>query len=140
MEEMDMKETNDILLAILLKLEAQEERATAEKEDVLQMAYPNTGAKATLAAGTTTLDFGAGTVETPAGVVSQMSTNLRKHNYRFLQSCSMTVSVDSIIQFDNEDKFPLDAHHEYEGTNQEFERVKITCTAATEFFMVVSTA
>lgn len=109
-------------------------------ENVWQFAHPNDGTKATLTTGVTDLNFDAGTITTPAGVVSAMSSSLRKRKAEWMQSVALRADTDITIQFDNHDKHIVDAWEWYQSNNQEFKRLRITTTASTECLVLASTA
>ena len=131
---------NDTLLAILSKLETDSEKVDDIIEDVWQLSYPRDGTRAVLGIGTTTIDFDAGTILDADGLVTEMSSSLRKHGKAFMQSVAMTADHDIVIQFDLHDRMPLRAHGWYHGTQQEFTRIRITTTQATSVFVAVSTS
>lgn len=128
----------DILFSILKAIEhGQEEPAV---KDVLQLAYPNDGTRATLASGTTDLDFEAGTVMIADGTVSKMSSSLRKTGLKAMQSASIFVDQDSIIQFDAHDRMFLLANTWMHVNHYEFSRLRVTCTVNTTFQCMTSSA
>lgn len=136
----DMTQTNEILYGILSLLEGMVAEEKEVVDDVMQISYPNDGSHATLGIGVTDLDFDAGTIIISTGAVSNMSTSLRKQGKKWMESTSLKANMDIIIQFDTHDKIALDMDERYQATNQEFNRLRITCTAATEFSGVFSSA
>ena len=127
----DMTQTNEILYGILSVIEERHQNIEEIKEDVWHMSYPKDGTRATLTTGTTTLDFDAGTIMTPADAVSRMSSSLRKRGKAFMQSVMVDAERDVVIQFDNEDKIYLRAAHRYVASNKEFTKLRITTTEST---------
>lgn len=136
-ETIDIKPTNDILLSILSLLERQQEEDEAEK-NVWQASYPNDGTQATLAAGTTVLDFEAGTVIDTAGAVTMMSSSLRRAGVESLRSASIFVDQDVVVQFDSHDKIFQEANTWMYATDNDFLRIQVTCTVNTTFQVMVS--
>lgn len=136
----DMTQTNEILYGILSLLESMVAKDKEVVDDVMQISYPADGTHATLAAGVTELDYDAGTIKTPAGVVSRMSSSLRKTGKPYMQSVAMKADGNIVVQFDSHDKFPVDAAEWYQATNQEFNRIRITVTADTGFYVMSSSA
>ena len=136
----DMTTTNDILLNILGKLEEMMQEERVDEHDICQLSYPRDGTKATLAAGTTDIDFEAGTIISTTGAVSRMSSSLRKKGKAFMQSVAMKGNKDFVAQFDEHDKFPVDASEWWQATNMEFSRLRITSVADTAFFVSASSA
>lgn len=136
----DMTQTNEILYAILSMMEERRAKVEEVREDVMQISYPADGSHATLGIGVTDLDFDAGTITISTGVVSTMSTSLRKMGKMWMESASMKANQDVIIQFDTHDKIAVDIDERYQATNQEFNRLRITCTVATDFAAVFSSA
>lgn len=139
-ENPDMTRTNEILYSILAMMEERHAKVEEVKEDVMQISYPNDGSHATLGIGVTDLDFDAGTIIASTGAVSKMSTSLRKQGKKWMESASLKANQDIIIQFDSHDKIAVDIDERYQATNQEFNRLRITCTVSTEFAAVFSSA
>lgn len=136
----DMTQTNEILYAILSMMEVRHAKVEEVREDVMQISYPADGSHSTLGIGVTDLDFDAGTITISTGAVSTMSTSLRKQGKKWMESASMKADQDIIIQFDSHDKIAVDIDERYQATNQEFNRLRITCTVATDFSAVFSSA
>lgn len=136
----DMTQTNEILYGILSLLEGMVQDEKEVVDDVMQISYPKDGSHATLGVGVTDLNFDAGTITISTGAVSNMSTSLRKMGKKWMESASMKADQDVIIQFDTHDKIAVDIDERYQSTNQEFNRLRITCTVATDFSAVFSSA
>ena len=136
----DTTQTNEVLYAILSKLEEMAADERVDEHDICQLSYPRDGTKATLAAGTTDIDFDAGTIISTTGVVSRMSSSLRKRGKPFMQSIAMKGNKGFIAQLDEHDKFPVDANEWYQASNMEFSRLRITSVADTAFFVSASSA
>ena len=129
----------DVLLGILSNMESRNEEVSERREDIWNVAYPNDGSYATLTTGTTDIDFDAGTVVSPAGVVTTLSSSLRKKGKDHLQSAAIKADVGIILQFDSEDKFPVDAGEWFQANHYEFRRLRITTTVATDCIVLAST-
>ena len=130
----------DALLGILSNMESRNSEIDKTTEDIWQLSYPRDGTRATLGAGTTTIDFDAGTIVDSAGAVTQMSSSLRKHGKEFMQSVALTADHDVVIGFDQHDKIPVRAHAWYHGNQQEFTQLRVMTTEPTDVFVTVSTA
>lgn len=112
----------------------------ATKENVWMFAHPKDGTKATLTTGTTDLNFDAGTITTPAGVVTKMSSSLQKLQKSFMESVALRANLAIVIQFDAHDKLPVDANEWFQQDNTEFARIRVTTTASTKCIVLASSA
>ena len=108
-------------------------------EDPFILAYPNDGTYATIASGTTTINFKTGTVKSPDGVITTLSSSLDLAKKDFMKSVVVDADRAVIIQLDSRDKAPAKAgsFSVLEDTN--FEKLYITASADTEIYVAAST-
>lgn len=119
-------------------LEIEKQRMLNDFE-ILYFSYPADGTRQSVAAGTTVLDYWAGTIKAPDGAVTKMTTNLAKRNKEHLRSLAVNADRAIIIQMDEKDKAPVRADTWFVMTFQQFQKVKITCTATTNLFIFACT-
>lgn len=116
------------------------QKAREEREiEIVFFTYPPEGTTATLAVGTTILDFEAGTVTTPAGVVSDMKHSLQSEDKPFLRSFFVNTNKAVTIQLDAKDKIYVEEEKDVVGTYQQFKRMRITTTESTALFVLCCT-
>jgi len=101
--------------------------------------YPADGTRASMAAGTTILDYNGGTIKAPDGNVTKMTTSLPKQNKDFLRSCAINGDRDLIVQLDNKNKTPVKADTWFVMTYQQFTKLLITTTQTTNVFVLACT-
>ena len=101
--------------------------------------YPYDGTRATLSAGTTTIDFAQGTIRSPSGAITKLSSDLGKKKKDFLRSVTVNANEDIVVQLDENNKIPVRANNWFTETYQQFTRVKITTTTSTDVFVLAST-
>lgn len=114
---------------------AREERET----EIVFFTYPPEGVTATLAIGTTIIDFEAGTVTTPSDVVSDMKHSLQSEGKSFLRSFYVNTNKAVAIQLDAKDKIYAEEEKDVIGTYQQFKRMRITTTESTALFVLCCT-
>lgn len=101
--------------------------------------YPNTGEVASLGIGDTTLDFKSGTIKDYAGIVTKMSNSLSMLQIDFLRSVAINATKGVVVQLDSKDKILVKSDNWFVGTYQQFTKVIITCTEATDLFLLACT-
>ena len=99
--------------------------------DIFFLTYPNNGTRATFSAGTTELDFAAGTIKTPDGTVDKMSTNLREQKKDFMRSFAINCDQEVVVQLDDDDKTPIRANTWGKMTYQQYTKAFVTATVST---------
>lgn len=119
-------------------LDIQKHREERELEIVF-FTYPPEGEKATLGVGTTLIDFEAGTVTTPAGVVSSLKHSLQSEGKTFLRSFYVNTDKTVKIQVDAKDMIHAEEEKDVVGTYQQFKTMRIMCTEDTETFVLCCT-
>ena len=107
--------------------------------EIVTFTYPPEGTQATLTTGTTILDFEAGTVTSPAGVVTNMKHSLQSEGKKLLRSFYINKNKAVIIQLDTKDKIYAEVEKDVIGTYQQFKRMRITTTEPTTLFVRCST-
>ncbi len=108
-------------------------------EDPFILAYPNDGTYATLATGTTTINFKTGTVKSPAGAISNLSSSLDLAKKDFMRSVVVDADRAVVIQLDSRDKAPAKAGSFSVLEDTEFEKLYITTTEDTLVYVAAST-
>lgn len=103
--------------------------------DVYDFSYPADGTRVELAAGDTTIDYRAGTVRSPAGAITKLSSSLEFQSKDFLRSLLIDTDQDIVLQLDSNDMVPIRADPGFIMTYQQFQRVTITCTETTNLFI-----
>jgi len=111
----------------------------APPEDPFILAYPNDGTYATLATGTTTINFKTGAVKSPAGVISNLSSSLDLAKKDFMRSVVVDADRAVILQLDSRDKAPAKAGSFSVLEDTEFEKLYITTTEDTQVYVAAST-
>lgn len=101
--------------------------------------YPYDGTRASLAAGTTTIDFQHGTIKDPDGLITKLSTSLGKKKKDFLRSVAINGDKNIVIQLDENNKIPVRGDNWFVGTYQQFTKLHITVTATTTVFLLACT-
>ena len=109
------------------------------EEDTHFFSYPNDGTRATITAGTTKLDFMAGTVMTPAGVVTNLGNSLRARGREYCRSLSLQADRDIIIQIGTKSKIPVFAGTWFKVAHLRFTDVKIVAAEDTRIFVIACT-
>lgn len=104
------------------------------------LSYPFDGTRASIEAGTTIFNFNSGTVKSPAGVISHMSTSLSKKGLEFMRSLVVNTDMAVVVQVGNGDKVPIRAGAWLLEEEVVFDKVFITATATTNIFVSASTA
>ena len=99
--------------------------------EIFFMTYPNDGTRATFAVGTTILNFEQGTVETPDGTISNMSSSLMKKNKDFMRSFAINCNRDVVVRLDNDDQTPIRANVWGKMTFQQYTKARITTVVST---------
>ncbi len=112
----------------------------AISEDPFILAYPFDGTRATIAAGTTTINFKTGTVKSPAGVITNLSSSLDLAKKDFMHSVIVDADSAVVLQLDSRDKIPAAAGSFSILEDAEFEKLYITATADTVLYVAASTA
>ena len=102
--------------------------------------YPGNGTYATIAGGTTTIDFGSGAVTSPAGAVTHMERNLRAHSNGVCRSLFFDCDTTAIVQLDNNDPILVYANRGLRLNEHEFRIVEITTGGAAQMFIAASTS
>lgn len=97
--------------------------------------YPKDGTRATLAAGTTVLDFDDGTITDTTGAITKMSTSLLRMAQDHMRSIAINVDRDIIYYLDNKDKMPVKADNWFVGTFQNFKKISVITTTSTELLI-----
>ena len=108
-------------------------------EDPFILAYPNDGTYATLAAGTTTINFKTGTVKIPSGAITTLSSSLDLAKKDFMRSVVVDADRAVVIQLDSRDKAPAKAGSFSVLEDTEFEKLYITTTEDTQVYVAAST-
>jgi len=107
--------------------------------DPFILAYPNDGTRATIAAGTTTINFKTGTVKSPAGVITTLSSSLDLAKKDFMRSVIVDADAAVVLQLDSRDKIPAASGSFSLLQDTQFEKLYITASADTEIFVAAST-
>lgn len=108
-------------------------------EDPFILAYPFDGTYATFATGTTTINFKTGTVKSPAGVITSLSSSLDLAKKDFMRSVVVDADRAVVIQLDSRDKAPAKAGSFSVLEDTEFEKLYITTTEDTTVYVAAST-
>jgi len=108
--------------------------------DPFILAYPGDGTRATIAAGTTTINFKTGSVKAPDGAITTLSSSLDLAGKDFMRSVVVNTDAAIVIQMDSRDKIPARAGAWAMLQDTEFEKLYITTTTDTEIFVSASTA
>ena len=90
--------------------------------------YPYDGTQVTLAAGTTLIDFAAGTVKDTSGTVTNLQHSLKSEAKDFLRSLYINTDKSIKVQMDSGDVIFCDEEKDLQATYMEFTKVKITTT------------
>ena len=114
--------------------------ALAPPADPFILAYPGDGTRATIAAGTTTINFKTGSVKAPDGTITTLSSSLDLASKNFMRSVVINTDAAIVIQMDSRDKIPARAGAWAQLQDTEFEKLYITATTDTEIFVSASTA
>lgn len=133
---LDKQTRVDELLTELLQV--QRERDDRELK-IKFYTYPSTGVKATLAIGTTSLNFESGTITSPTDVVTHMKHNLQSDGKDFLRSFYVNTDKSVVVQLDGSDKIYIEEEKDAVGTYQQFKELKITTTESTTVFLLCCT-
>lgn len=107
--------------------------------DPFILAYPFDGTYATFAAGTTTINFKTGTVKSPAGAITNLSSSLDLAKKDFMRSVVVDADRAVVIQLDSRDKAPAKAGSFSVLEDTEFEKLYITATEDTTIYVAAST-
>lgn len=113
---------------------------SASPGDPFILAYPYDGTRATIAAGTTTINFKTGSVKAPDGSITSLSSSLDLANKDFMRSVVVNTDAAIILQLDSRDKIPARAGAWAMLQDTEFEKLYIIATTDTEIFVSASTA
>lgn len=124
---------DDLLVQLLERL------GGVTEEDTHFFSYPSDGSRATLAVGTTTIDFMAGTVKVPAGTVSSLGNSLRARGREFCRSLSLQADQDIIIQIGTKSKIPIFAGTWFKVAHLRFEELNIITSSPTDIFVIACT-
>lgn len=108
-------------------------------EDPFILAYPFDGTYATFAEGTTTINFKTGTVKSPAGAITNLSSSLDLAKKDFMRSVVVDADRAVVIQLDSRDKAPAKAGSFSVLEDTEFEKLYITTTEDTTIYVAAST-
>jgi hypothetical protein len=108
-------------------------------EDPFILAYPFDGTYATIAAGTTTINFKVGAVRSPLAVITPLSGSLDKAKKDFMRSVVVDADRAVVIQLDSRDKAPAKAGSFSVLEDTEFETLYITATEDTTIYIAAST-
>ena len=125
-EIMDVLRDSNTLLRLILG-EVAEKRVTG----VLQLMYPDDGTKAALAAGTTEINYMAGTVIATDGTVTKMSASLNRRGKDCMEVLAILADEDVVVQLDSHDRFLIDANTWFEIDEVGFTSIRITTTVLT---------
>ena len=109
------------------------------EEDTHFFSYPNDGTRATITVGTTKLDFMAGTVMTPAGVVADLGNSLRARGREYCRSLSLQADRDIIIQIGTKSKIPVFAGTWFKVAHLRFTDINIIAAEDTRMFVIACT-
>lgn len=112
----------------------------APPADPFILAYPSDGTRATIASGTTTINFKTGSVKAPDGTITTLSSSLDLASKNFMRSVVVNTDAAIVIQLDSRDKIPARAGAWAQLQDTEFEKLYITATTDTEIFVSASTA
>lgn len=107
--------------------------------DPFILAYPFDGTYATFAEGTTTINFKTGTVKSPAGAITNLSSSLDLAKKDFMHSVVVDADRAVVIQLDSRDKAPAKAGSFSVLEDTEFEKLYITTTEDTTIYVAAST-
>ena len=114
-----------------------------EKQDrelkIVFFTYPYDGTQVTLAAGTTEIDFTAGTVKDTSGTVTDLQHSLRTEGKDFLRSLYINTDKAIKVQLDSGDIIFCDEEKDLQATYMVFTKVKITTTENTQLSLLACT-
>lgn len=116
-----------------------EEEMQDRELKIVFFTYPATGVKATLAAGTTKLDFETGNIVATTGAVTKMSHSLQSSGKKFLRSFFVNSDASIKIKLDASDYILSEEEKDLVGTHQEFKTMEIVTSESTEIFVVCCT-
>ena len=131
---------DNVLVNILEHMQQVQAMQQDRELKVIYFAYPWDGTLQTLEAGTTTLDFGTGTITDVNGTPSKMRHSLDSEGKDWLRSFFVNSDKFIIAQPDNYDKIPGDEEKDIVGIYQQFRRLKITCEEQTKVFVLCCTS
>lgn len=116
---------------------AKEEQVRTKK--IIFFTYPYDGTQVTLAAGTTEIDFKAGTVKDTSGAVTNLQHSLNSEAKDFLRSLYINTDKAIKVQLDTGDVIFCDAEKDLQATYMEFTKCKITTTETTYLSLLACT-
>ena len=116
---------------------AREEQVRTKK--IVFFTYPYDGTQTTLAAGTTEIDFKAGTVKDTSGTVINLQHSLRSEAKDFLRSLYINTNKAIKIQLDSGDVIFCDEEKDLQATYMEFTKCKIITTEDTKISLLACT-
>lgn len=109
------------------------------EEDTHFFSYPNDGTRATIAKGTTALDFMGGTVMDTDGTVTSLGNSLRARGREYCRSLSLQADRNIIIQIGTKSKIPIFAGTWFKVSHLRFTDLKIIAAETTRVFAVACT-
>ena len=101
--------------------------------------YPYDGTQVALSAGSTEIDFEAGTVKDTSGTVTNLQHSLRSEGKDFLRSLYINTDKSIKVQLDSGDIIFCDEEKDLQATYMEFTKVKITTTETTYLSLLACT-
>lgn len=122
-------------IAQLVELMQREENRELK---IVFFTYPDDGTYASLSAGIIILDFSTGTINTN-GTITYMKHSLQSDGKDFLRSVFIDADKDIVVQLDGQDKALLPETKAFLSTYQQFKKITITTTEATEIFIFCCT-
>ena len=104
------------------------------------LTYPRDGTRLTIAAGTTTFDFLAGSVSAPGEDVADMGNSLNLQRKEFMRALSINADKDTVVRIGTSDRIPIRAGSFPIFPYKQFTTVEITVTESTELLISASTS
>ena len=104
------------------------------------LTYPRNGTRLTIAAGTTTYDFLAGTVSAPGVDVADMGNSLMLQRKGFMRALTLNADQETVVRIGSSDKMPVRAGSFPLFPYRQFTTVEITVTETTEILISASTS
>lgn len=124
---------DDLLVTLLERL------GGVTEDDTHFFSYPNDGTRATIAKGTTALDFMGGTVMDTDGTVTSLGNSLRARGREYCRSLSLQADRNIIIQVGTKSKIPIFAGTWFKVSHLRFTDLKIIAAETTRVFVVACT-
>ena len=115
------------------------EKRYIDDNEIIFFSYPRDGTRASTTAGKTVLNYRHGTIKTPDGTVSKMSSSLQLQKKDHLRSVAINCDHDIVIQLDDKDMSPVRADTWHVMTFQQFQELTIATTQTTNIFVYACT-